>query len=110
VVEFLLFEMQAKACAALGHAKRIQIIDLLQEGEKTAGLLAQEMAISKANLSQHLKVMKNNGLLRSRRDGVTVYYEIANPKIVSACLLMREVLMDQLEKTVKVRENYLKEV
>jgi len=110
MVEMLLFEMQAKVCAALGHAKRIQIIDLLQHGEKTAGALAQEMNISKANLSQHLTVMKNNGLVQSRREGVPVYYRIANPKIVSACLLMREVLMDQLEKTTKVRENYLREI
>ena len=110
MVNVLLFEMQAKVCAALGHAKRIQIIDLLQKGEKTAGALAQEMGVSKANLSQHLTVMKNNGLVQSRREGVSVYYHITNPKIVSACLLMREVLMDQLEKTSKIRETYLKEI
>lgn len=109
MVDTLLFEMQAKVCSALGHAKRIQIIDLLQQGEKTAGRLAKEMGVSKANLSQHLTVMKNNNLVQSRRDGVSVYYRIANPKIVSACLLMREVLLDQLEKTTKIRENYLKE-
>lgn len=106
MVDKLVYEMQAKVCAALGHAKRIQIIDLLQQGEKLAGLLAQEIGISKANLSQHLNVMKNNGLIQSRREGVSVYYQITNPKIVSACLLMREVLMDQLDKAAKLRDGY----
>ena len=100
------YEMQASVCAALGNSKRIQIIDLLQEGERPAGDLAREMRITKASLSQHLNVMKNKGIVRSRRDGVLIYYRIANPKIISACQLMREVLMEQLEDMSRLREEY----
>lgn len=101
-----LYEMQASVCAALGNAKRIQIIDLLQDGEKTAGTLVNEMGISKANLSQHLQVMKSKGLLLSRREGVSIFYRISNPKIVAACQLMRAVLLEQLEEMSKLREEY----
>lgn len=91
-----LYQMQAGVCAALGNAKRIQIIDLLQDGEKSAGTLAEELGITRANLSQHLQVMKTNGIVESRREGVSIYYRIANPKILAACRLMREVLMEQI--------------
>lgn len=101
-----LYEMHAYVCAALGNAKRIQIIDLLQDGEKTAGTLVNEMGISKANLSQHLQVMKSKGLLLSRREGVSIFYRISNPKIVVACQLMRAVLLEQLEDMSKLREEY----
>lgn len=101
-MEQRIYEMQAGVCAALANAKRIQIIDLLQDSEKTAGSLAEEMGIKKANLSQHLHVMKAKGLLNSRREGVSIYYQIANPKIVSACQLMREVLIEQIKSISKL--------
>jgi len=101
-----IYEMHASVCAALGNSKRIQIIDLLQDGEKTAGLLAQEMGITKSNLSQHLSVMKSKGIVKSRREGVSIYYRIANPKIIIACQLMREVLMEQLENISRLRDDY----
>lgn len=101
-----LYEMHAAVCAALANAKRVHIIDLLQDGEKAAGVLAEEMGISSANLSQHLQVMKAKGLVLMRREGVNIYYRLANDKIVSACELMREVLMDQLEDLSRLREGY----
>jgi len=101
-----LYEMHAGVCASLANAKRIEIIDLLQDGEKKAGTLAREMGINKANLSQHLQLMKSKGILLSRREGVLNYYSIANPKIVTACQLMREVMMDQLENISKLQQEY----
>ncbi len=98
-----IYEMHAGVCAALGNAKRIQIIDLLQDGEKSAGTLVQEMGILKANLSQHLNVLKTKGIVMSRREGVSIYYRITNPKIVTACQLMRQVLMEQLEDISTLR-------
>lgn len=76
--------MHAGICAALANTKRIQIIDLLQDGGKMTGILAREMGINKANLSQHLQLMKSKGIILSRRDGVSTYYSIANPNVVSA--------------------------
>ncbi|MFQ6616596.1 MAG: ArsR/SmtB family transcription factor [Fidelibacterota bacterium] len=99
-----LYEMHASVCAVLANPKRIRIIDSLRDGEKAAGELARGIGITKANLSQHLNVMKTNGIVSSRRDGVSIYYRIANPKIVTACELIRDVLMEQLEEMSRLRE------
>jgi ArsR family transcriptional regulator len=56
------------------------------------------MSISKTNLSQHLTVMKNQGVLESRRDGQHVYYFISNQKILQAYDLIKEVLVELVDK------------
>jgi DNA-binding transcriptional ArsR family regulator len=93
-----LFEMQSEVCKTLASAKRLEIINALKEGEKTVGELVEILGVPKANVSQHLAVMRLKGILRSRREGVNIYYRIANPKVVQACTLMREVLTEQMRE------------
>jgi ArsR family transcriptional regulator len=59
--------------------------------------LAQALQISQPNVSQHLALMKQKGIVTARREGLNVYYRLASLKIVKACELMREVLVDHLE-------------
>ncbi len=93
-----IFQLQADICQTLANAKRLEIIGILDDRELTVGEIAEKMDIRMANLSQHLSIMKAKGILVSRREGVNVYYRIANPKVVQACRLMKEVLMDQLKE------------
>jgi DNA-binding transcriptional ArsR family regulator len=97
-----LFEMQSEVCKTLASAKRLEIISALKEGEKTVGELVEILGVPKANVSQHLAVMRLKGILRSRREGVNIYYRIANPKVVQACALMREVLTEQMRERSKL--------
>jgi DNA-binding transcriptional ArsR family regulator len=97
-----LFEMQSEVCKTLASAKRLEIINALKEGEKTVGELVEILGVPKANVSQHLAVMRLKGILRSRREGVNIYYRIANPKVVQACTLMREVLTEQMRERSKL--------
>ncbi|GMR04662.1 MAG: metalloregulator ArsR/SmtB family transcription factor [Thermodesulfobacteriota bacterium] len=90
--------MQSEICKTLSNPKRLEIIYVLKDGEKSAGEITAEMGLAKANVSQHLSVLKSCGVVRSRRDGVNIHYSITNPKIVRACALMREVLMEQIEE------------
>lgn len=92
-----IFELQASICQTMGNAKRLEIISLLGDGELTVGDITEKMGVRMANLSQHLSIMKAKGILLSRREGVNIYYRIANPKVVKACALMEEVMMEQLE-------------
>ena len=92
-----IFELQASICQTMGNAKRLEIINILGESELTVGDIAEKMGVRMANLSQHLSIMKSKGILLSRRDGVNIYYRISNPKVVQACSLMTEVLMEQME-------------
>lgn len=97
-----LFELQSEVCKTLASAKRLEIISALKEGEKTVGELVEILGVPKANVSQHLAVMRNKGILNSRRDGVNIYYRIANPKVIQACMLMREVLTEQMQEKSKL--------
>jgi len=97
-----LFELQSDVCKTLASPKRLEIINALKEGEKTVGELVEILGVPKANVSQHLSVMRLKGILKSRREGVNIYYQIANPKVVQACALMREVLTEQMKERSKL--------
>ena len=92
------FNLQAEICKTLANPKRLEIIYALKEGELSAGELVKRLGIPKANVSQHLAILRQRRVVVSRRDGVNIYYNIANPKIVQACALMREMLMEQIKE------------
>ena len=97
-----LFELQSEVCKTLASPKRLEIINALKDGEKTVGELVGILGVPKANVSQHLAVMRHKGILKSRREGVNIFYHIANPKVVQACALMREVLTEQMKERSKL--------
>lgn len=91
-----IYEMHAQICKVFTSPKRLEIISLLRDGEKTVNDLAEQTGVLQANVSQHLTVLRQNNVVTTRRDGANVYYRIANPKILQACDLMREVLIEKL--------------
>lgn len=99
-----LFELQADICKTLASPKRLEIISVLKDGEKSVGELVEILGVPKANVSQHLSVMRHKGILKSRRDGVNIYYSITNAKVVKACTLMKEVLTEQLKEKNELLE------
>ncbi|MHB8846456.1 MAG: ArsR/SmtB family transcription factor [Nitrospirota bacterium] len=90
-----IFEMQAEICKTLTNPKRIEILNVLKNEERTVTELVNALGASKANVSQHLAVMRHKGILTTRRDGVNIFYRVANPKVIEACALMKEVLFEQ---------------
>jgi len=90
-----IFEMQAEICKTLTNPKRIEILNTLGTEEKTVTELVARLGASKANVSQHLAVMRHKGILTTRREGVNIFYRVANPKVIAACTLMKEVLFEQ---------------
>jgi ArsR family transcriptional regulator len=93
-----IYELHAEVCKTLANAKRIEIINLLRSGEKSVSWLLEKTGLLKANLSQHLSVMRQQGIVKARKEGLNVFYRIANSKIVKACDLMREVLFEQMQE------------
>jgi DNA-binding transcriptional ArsR family regulator len=101
-----LYKLHASICHTLSNPKRLEIIDKLRASELSVTALAEALEISQANLSQHLAIMRQKGIVTTRRDGLNVFYKLSNPKIVKACDLMRQVLLEHLETGAKlVREN-----
>ena len=93
-----IFELHADVCRTLSNPKRLKILNALRDGEmQVSRILAKMGRIGKANLSQHLAVMRQKGVVAARREGNLIYYRISSPKIIQACDLMREVLFEQLE-------------
>ena len=97
-----IFEMQAEICKTLTNPKRIEILNALKNEEKTVTELVAALGVSKANVSQHLAVMRHKGILATRRVGVNIYYRVANPKVIDACTLMKEVLFEQHSSRKKI--------
>lgn len=103
-----LYEMQADLCKIMSSPKRIEIINALKEGEKSVLELVNILGTPKANVSQHLSIMRLKGILKSRRSGVNVFYSIANQKVVTACAIMRDVLIETITERDKVAQSISK--
>ena len=97
-----IFERQARICKAFAHPKRLQLLDLIGKGERPVAELQTELRVSKANMSQHLTVLRSAGVVSTRRDGKQVYCALAIPEVKSACHLLREVLRSQLRQQHKL--------
>src|SRR4030042_2463508 len=97
-----IFELHADVCKVFSNAKRLEILNTLRDREMTASELIEKIGISKANLSQHMSILKSKGVVLARREGVNIYYCISNHKIIQACDLMREVLLEQLQEKGKM--------
>jgi len=84
-----LYALHAGICQALAHSRRLEVIDRLRSGEMAVTDLAEALGISQRNLSQHLTLMRQKGIVATRREELNVYYRLTSPKIVRACDLMR---------------------
>lgn len=97
-----IFELHAEVCKTLANPWRLRLIELLRDGELPLKALVEETGIPLANVSQHLNIMKAAGVVEVRREGSRSFYRLANPKILKAFDLMREVLRDRLAETREV--------
>ena len=103
-----IYELHAEVCKALANPLRIEVIDLLQKGELCFSDILEEIGGLKSNLSQHLSVMVNSGILMARKDSRCNYYSLSSSKVAKACSLMREVLIDNLKKQQEFHKSILK--
>ncbi len=94
-----LYAHHAELCKVFSHAKRFELINVLREQELSVGDLAKRLKISIGNLSQHLAMMRSRGVVSVRKDGNVVYYRLANPKMLKAFDLIREILYEQIHRT-----------
>jgi len=96
------YELHAGICQTLSNPKRLEILNTLREKEMPVSKLKELTGLSKANLSQHLALLRQKKILIARRVGINIYYRISNPKVVKACDLMREVLYEQMTENEKL--------
>jgi DNA-binding transcriptional ArsR family regulator len=96
IIETEVFERQARICKAFANATRLQMLDCLGRRDWAASQLQQHLGISKANLSQHVAILRSSGIVGTRRRGGRVYFSLLMPEVKSACHLIRDVLRAQI--------------
>lgn len=84
---------------ALAHPTRIQIVKLLRDGEMCVCEILPNLDSEQSNTSQHLTVLKNQGILDSRKDGAKVIYMVKNPEVFKMIELAEEMILRQIEDT-----------
>jgi DNA-binding transcriptional ArsR family regulator len=101
-----IYELQAEISKTLAHPLRIAIIHFLRAGEKTVNELTEKLGASQSNISQHLAIMRQRQIVKTRKEGSTVFYRVASPKISQACDMVREVLLEQLNQSQEMAKTY----
>ncbi len=92
------YERQAVICKAFANPTRLHLIDLLIKGDRWAAELQEGLGISKANLSQHLAVLKSAGVVATHRQGKQLSCGISMPEVKQATTLLRNMLKSQIRE------------
>jgi ArsR family transcriptional regulator len=93
-----IFEIQSHLCRTMSHPLRLEIVHLLRDGPRRVQDIAVSTGCSQSAVSRHLSVLRHGGILKTERHGQQILYQIANPKIVTICDLMRDVLMEEASR------------
>jgi len=90
-----IYQRQAVICKAFANPTRLQLMEMLTRGTRWAAELQTGLGISKANLSQHLAILRAAGLVSTRRDGKQLKCGIAMPEVKQALAVIRGMLQAQ---------------
>jgi rhodanese-related sulfurtransferase/predicted transcriptional regulator len=102
-----LFDEFARAAKALASGRRIELLDVLANGERTVEALAGEVGLSVANTSQHLQILRQAGLVASRRAGTSVHYRLAAPEVFELWRTLRTLAAGRLAEVERLAAAYL---
>lgn len=102
----VLLNLKSELFKALGHPIRIKIIELLKEGELCVCIINEKLEQSQPNISQHLSKLKKADLVKSRKEGLQVYYSLKDDEIIEILELSKKIILKQINQT---RQDILKE-
>ena len=95
-----LYKLHADFCKFMSNPKRIEILFLLGEKEMCVDDIASKMNVNVPNISQHLAVMRDRGVVETRREGTKMFYRLTNLKTLQACIIMRDAMVEQMKKNL----------
>ena len=91
-----LHELHARVCKAIADPKRLLIINELRDRELSVSDLCEALDLTQSNVSQHLAILRERGVVSTRRVGTSVIYTLRGTKVLQAVDLLREFLADDL--------------
>jgi len=107
VAKAALFEQFAQVGKALGSAKRLELLDLLAQGERSVEVLAGRAGLGLTTASNHLQLLRQAGLVVGRKDGTKVYYRLAGADVAALWAQLRDVASAHLAEVDRARRAYL---
>lgn len=90
--------LHAQMCQALAEPKRLLILMALGDGSKAVGELAKHLGVAQSNVSQHLTVLRQKGIVFAQRDGPYVRYSLSDRRVLEAIEILLDVLASQLRR------------
>ena len=99
-----IYNLHAEICKVFSNPIRLEILNLLRHEEMSVTELMNKSKLSQGNISQHLSIMKSKGIVSSKRKGKNIYYKLQNFKIIKAFDIIREVLIERIERSKKIMQ------
>jgi DNA-binding transcriptional ArsR family regulator len=97
-------QLHAELCQCIADPRRISLLYALSEGPKNVGELMEALDMTRATASRHLKVLRDGSMVTTERDGVSIYYSLADDRVIQALDLMRAVLAQILAQRKTLAE------
>ncbi|CAL9368931.1 hypothetical protein SUDANB176_00824 [Streptomyces sp. enrichment culture] len=104
-----LYEQFARIGKAFGSGKRLELLDLIAQGERTVESLAKAAELGLTTASAHLQALKRAGVVTTRKEGTRVYYRLAGEDVAALYVLIRNVAQNHIAETERARAAYLGE-
>ena len=99
-------QLHAELCQCLADPRRISIIYALSDGPKNVSELIEILDMNRATASRHLKVLRDGAMVSTERDGVSIYYSLADGRVIQALDLLRGVLAEILAQRKALAEAF----
>lgn len=104
-----LYDQFARVTKAVANPHRLELIDLLAQGERRVDELAREADLTIANTSQHLQTLRQGGLVEPRRKGTAIYYRLADEQVFRLWQAIRDLGETRLAEIDRLRQTYLQD-
>jgi DNA-binding transcriptional ArsR family regulator/YHS domain-containing protein len=97
-----LFSLQEETLKVLANQKRLEIVQLLKSRELTVNEMVEMLGVPQANLSQHLSLLRQAKIAKTRRDGVKIHYSLTDDRIAEACAILKDFLKYQYRSDAEI--------
>jgi DNA-binding transcriptional ArsR family regulator len=102
-----LYRLKARLCKTFADPTRLMIIHELRSGEKTVGQIQSALNLLQPVVSRHLALLRERGVVKTRRNGTRIIYSISDPKIIAACDMVHNILLSQMAKDKDTAERLI---
>lgn len=102
------FHLHSDLLKALAHPKRLEIVHLLRDQLLYVNQIQEMLGLPQANISQHLQILREAGVVTTKREGKKIGYKLSHPNFIKACDLLREVLINRFQETELAEELVMK--